>query len=183
MRTPARAGRYTSFWRLATADGRRFGHRLWCSVHCEEEEQPVVEPVAEDDEAKVESGDDEEAESMLADIERSFAKVGQSVQLQDNNVDDEEEQAEEEGEEEEQDEEVEEVEEEQVEEVEEEQEKQEEVKEEEEESQQQAAPLLFASQARQLQNMGFADGNRNATLLQKHSGDVLAAVQELLADH
>merc|ERR1712000_576326 len=134
-------------WRLATADGRRFGHRLWCSVHCEEEEQPVVEPVAEDDEAKVESGDDEEAESMLADIERSFAKVGQSVQLQDNNVDDEEEQAEEEGEEEEQD----------------------EVKEEEEESQQQAAPLLFASQARQLQNMGFADGNRNATLLQKHS--------------
>merc|ERR1712000_482773 len=166
-------------WRLATADGRRFGHRLWCSVHCEEEEQPVVEPVAEDDEAKVESGDDEEAESMLADIERSFAKVGQSVQLQDNNVDDEEE-----GEEEEQDEEESE-EEEEVEEVEEEveEEKQEQVKEEEEESQQQAAPLLFASQARQLQNMGFADGNRNATLLQKHSGDVLAAVQELLADH
>merc|ERR1712169_50592 len=98
---------------------------------------------------------------MLADIERSFAKVGQSVQLQDNNVDDEEEQVEEEVEE----------------------EKQEQVKEEEEESQQQAAPLLFASQARQLQNMGFADGNRNATLLQKHSGDVLAAVQELLADH
>merc|ERR1712000_363995 len=121
-------------WRLATADGRRFGHRLWCSVHCEEEEQPVVEPVAEDDEAKVESGDDEEAESMLADIERSFAKVGQSVQLQDNNVDDEEEQAEEEGEEEE---EVEEVEEEV------EEEKQEQVKEEEEESQQQAAPLLL----------------------------------------
>merc|ERR1712000_173366 len=137
-------------WRLATADGRRFGHRLWCSVHCEE------------------------AESMLADIERSFAKVGQSVQLQDNNVDDEEEQDEEESEEEE---EVEEVEEEV------EEEKQEQVKEEEEESQQQAAPLLFASQARQLQNMGFADGNRNATLLQKHSGDVLAAVQELLADH
>merc|ERR1712000_420093 len=159
-------------WRLATADGRRFGHRLWCSVHCEEEEQPVVEPVAEDDEAKVESGDDEEAESMLADIERSFAKVGQSVQLQDNNVDDEEEQAEEEGEEEEQDEEESE-----------EEEEVEQVKEEEEESQQQAAPLLFASQARQLQNMGFADGNRNATLLQKHSGDVLAAVQELLADH
>merc|ERR1712000_233370 len=134
-------------WRLATADGRRFGHRLWCSVHCEEEEQPVVEPVAEDDEAKVESGDDEEAESMLADIERSFAKVGQSVQLQDNNVDDEEEQAEEEGEEEEQDEE----------------------ESEEEEEVEEAAPLLFASQARQLQNMGFADGNRNATLLQKHS--------------
>merc|ERR1712000_201252 len=176
-------------WRLATADGRRFGHRLWCSVHCEEEEQPVVEPVAEDDEAKVESGDDEEAESMLADIERSFAKVGQSVQLQDNNVD-EEEQAEEEGEEEEQDEEEEvEAEEEVEEQVEDEQveeqveeEKQEQPKEE-EESQQQAAPLLFASQARQLQNMGFADGDRNATLLQKHSGDVLAAVQELLADH
>merc|ERR1712000_208275 len=146
-------------WRLATADGRRFGHRLWCSVHCEE------------------------AESMLADIERSFAKVGQSVQLQDNNVD-EEEQAEEEGDEEEEveaEEEVEEqVEDEQVEEQVEE-EKQEQPKEEEES--QQPAPLLFASQARQLQNMGFADGDRNATLLQKHSGDVLAAVQELLADH
>jgi next-to-BRCA1 protein 1 len=59
LRTPAREGRSTSYWRLTTKDGIKFGHRLWCDVevrHLEavaekkvDEEQPVA-PVA--DEAK-----------------------------------------------------------------------------------------------------------------------------------
>lgn len=33
LRTPARAGKVISYWRLATSDGFKFGHRLWCDVN------------------------------------------------------------------------------------------------------------------------------------------------------
>ncbi|KAF2155829.1 hypothetical protein K461DRAFT_251869 [Myriangium duriaei CBS 260.36] len=33
MRAPARDGRAISYWRLKTADGTPFGHRLWCDVN------------------------------------------------------------------------------------------------------------------------------------------------------
>lgn len=32
LRTPAREGRFISYWRLTTVDGHKFGHRLWCDV-------------------------------------------------------------------------------------------------------------------------------------------------------
>ncbi|KAH6641675.1 hypothetical protein F5144DRAFT_564552 [Chaetomium tenue] len=32
LRTPSRAGRMVSNWRLSTQDGDRFGHRLWCDI-------------------------------------------------------------------------------------------------------------------------------------------------------
>ena len=32
LRTPARAGKIISYWRLTTKDGMKFGHRLWCQV-------------------------------------------------------------------------------------------------------------------------------------------------------
>ncbi|KAH6610851.1 hypothetical protein Trco_000871 [Trichoderma cornu-damae] len=32
LRTPARAGQIISYWRLTTAQGFKFGHRLWCDV-------------------------------------------------------------------------------------------------------------------------------------------------------
>ena len=32
LRTPQRAGRVVSNWRLTTVDGHKFGHRLWCDV-------------------------------------------------------------------------------------------------------------------------------------------------------
>jgi hypothetical protein len=175
MRTPTRAGRYTSFWRLATPDGRRFGHRLWCSVHCEDVVAPQPAAAAADD-AVAQNNDDvggeqeAEAEAMLADIERSFAKVGQSVAVVEDAPEQEEEQ-----------EQV--VEEPVVENNDDDDEEEVEASEEAPEDQAKAAPLLFASQARQLQNMGFADHERNAALLEAHSGDVLAAVQDLLADH
>ncbi|CAM1500967.1 Fc.00g101290.m01.CDS01 [Cosmosporella sp. VM-42] len=33
LRTPARAGKIISYWRLTTQDGFKFGHRLWCDVN------------------------------------------------------------------------------------------------------------------------------------------------------
>ena len=33
LRTPARAGKFISYWRLTTPDGYRFGDRLWCEVN------------------------------------------------------------------------------------------------------------------------------------------------------
>jgi len=32
LRTPARAGKIISYWRLTTPDGYKFGHRIWCDV-------------------------------------------------------------------------------------------------------------------------------------------------------
>jgi next-to-BRCA1 protein 1 len=52
LRTPHRAGRFVSNWRVTTKDGMKFGHRLWCDVQVEEPkpvkaEPEVVEKVAE----------------------------------------------------------------------------------------------------------------------------------------
>ncbi|KAK5987535.1 ZZ-type zinc finger-containing protein P35G2.11c [Cladobotryum mycophilum] len=33
LRTPLRSGKIISYWRLTTADGHKFGHRLWCEVN------------------------------------------------------------------------------------------------------------------------------------------------------
>lgn len=43
LRTPARAGKVISYWRLTTKDGHKFGHRLWCDVN--------VRPSGNDDES------------------------------------------------------------------------------------------------------------------------------------
>ncbi|KAJ6440512.1 ZZ type zinc finger domain-containing protein [Purpureocillium lavendulum] len=57
LRTPARAGKVISYWRLTTPDGFKFGHRLWCEVNVRPEASdatkaatPVVKK-EEDDEA------------------------------------------------------------------------------------------------------------------------------------
>jgi len=51
LRTPLRSGRIVSNWRLTTADGAKFGHRLWCDVVVERPKvnlpPAVVEPVKE----------------------------------------------------------------------------------------------------------------------------------------
>ncbi|KAG0651986.1 ZZ-type zinc finger-containing [Hyphodiscus hymeniophilus] len=51
MRTPNRAGKFISYWRLTGPDGNKFGHRLWCDVSVnaptvkgEVKEDPVAEP-------------------------------------------------------------------------------------------------------------------------------------------
>lgn len=47
LRTPVRAGKIVSYWRLATPDGIKFGHRLWCDVNVRLM-KPVEEPQAEE---------------------------------------------------------------------------------------------------------------------------------------
>jgi len=44
MTAPLKPGRYTSFWRLATIDGTRFGQRVWLDITVEspEPQQPAV---------------------------------------------------------------------------------------------------------------------------------------------
>ncbi|KAG7399314.1 hypothetical protein PHYBOEH_009116 [Phytophthora boehmeriae] len=39
MVAPAKPGRYTGYWRLSTADGNRFGQRLWVDINVMEAEQ------------------------------------------------------------------------------------------------------------------------------------------------
>ncbi|RLN26948.1 hypothetical protein BBJ28_00002485 [Nothophytophthora sp. Chile5] len=45
MVAPAKAGRYTGYWRLSTADGNRFGQRLWVDIN-------VMEPEASAESSK-----------------------------------------------------------------------------------------------------------------------------------
>ena len=51
LRTPARPGKIVSYWRLATPDGLKFGHRLWCDVNVRLM-KPVEEPKTEDTKAE-----------------------------------------------------------------------------------------------------------------------------------
>lgn len=49
MRTPSKAGKVISYWRLTGPDGYKFGHRLWCDVAVEGAAPVVEEDVAEKD--------------------------------------------------------------------------------------------------------------------------------------
>ncbi|KAK3296827.1 uncharacterized protein B0H64DRAFT_372263 [Chaetomium fimeti] len=44
LRTPSRAGRIVSNWRLTTKEGDRFGHRLWCDVVVEKPKVLLPQP-------------------------------------------------------------------------------------------------------------------------------------------
>ena len=46
LKTPKRLGKSISYWRLKTADGIPFGHKLWCDID-------VIETVQEKPEGKV----------------------------------------------------------------------------------------------------------------------------------
>ncbi|KAK4229637.1 next to BRCA1 gene 1 protein [Podospora fimiseda] len=58
LRTPLRSGRLVSNWRLTTADGNKFGHRLWCDIVVDRPKvvlpPAVVEPVKEKEVVKSE---------------------------------------------------------------------------------------------------------------------------------
>ncbi|KAJ8114902.1 hypothetical protein OPT61_g3318 [Boeremia exigua] len=47
MRAPQREGTVISYWRLKTADGIPFGHRLWCDIQTVAVPTPVAAPVPE----------------------------------------------------------------------------------------------------------------------------------------
>jgi next-to-BRCA1 protein 1 len=38
---PEKAGRYTSYFRMATGDNKRFGHKVWCDIQVLEKPEPV----------------------------------------------------------------------------------------------------------------------------------------------
>lgn len=40
LKAPVREGKSISYWRLKSADGTPFGHRLWCDIEVRKEEQP-----------------------------------------------------------------------------------------------------------------------------------------------
>ncbi|KAL9000587.1 MAG: hypothetical protein Q9169_000880 [Polycauliona sp. 2 TL-2023] len=46
MRTPEREGKAISYWRLKTADGFPFGHKLWCDVVVQQGQNEEIKPAA-----------------------------------------------------------------------------------------------------------------------------------------
>jgi len=156
MIAPDRTGRYASFWRLTTPSGQRFGHRVWVNIHVDDEQNvDAVAPVAP---VAAAAPAVEVVKVADAEDEAMLTHIERSFHKLE------------------------------------------------------AAPApvvaaaaaaptpivaavaepavvvapavdMFASQSRQLANMGFADAARNRGVLERHNGDVLAAVQELLADH
>lgn len=48
LRTPPRAGKTVSYWRLTTQDGYRFGHHVWCAVSVRNLESESSEPTVEE---------------------------------------------------------------------------------------------------------------------------------------
>ena len=161
MTAPAAPGRYTSFWRFVTPDGAaRFGHRVWCSVHVALDGPDCVadEPLVAAAPAAVASAAPVGAAAAAAVAAVAAAHDDEMLSHIERSFH--------------------------------------KVNEatqaidkacqaaaaDKAAADKAAATLLFSSQQRQLANMGFVDAERNAALLMRHSGDVLAAVQSLLAD-
>lgn len=64
MKTPQREGKSISYWRLKTADGIPFGHKLWCDIDiCTPEATPVVDLEEKDVKSPVENPKVEAAKS------------------------------------------------------------------------------------------------------------------------
>ena len=47
MRTPLRAGKAISYWRLKAVDGLPFGHKLWCDIVVKQDVSSEIQPAAE----------------------------------------------------------------------------------------------------------------------------------------
>ncbi|KAF7563188.1 hypothetical protein G7046_g896 [Stylonectria norvegica] len=80
LRTPARAGKLISYWRLTAPDGLKFGHRLWCEVNVrmvKSDPKPVASPVeqvaVEEPKAEIEEEVEEEIKEEAKDSETSVA--------------------------------------------------------------------------------------------------------------
>lgn len=71
LRTPAREGKFISYWRLTTVDGHKFGHRLWCDVSVQAPK--AVEESTKDVPAVVEK--EEQAEPVPQTSQMIFPKL------------------------------------------------------------------------------------------------------------
>ncbi|KAK0720743.1 hypothetical protein B0H67DRAFT_483741 [Lasiosphaeris hirsuta] len=84
LRTPKRSGRLVSNWRLATSDGIKFGHRLWCDIVVEKPKptdalKQVIEAVPE---VKAEEVDEKEVEVMDVEFEETKTEEPEPQQSQ-----------------------------------------------------------------------------------------------------
>ncbi|XWW95859.1 hypothetical protein V2A60_003827 [Cordyceps javanica] len=66
LRTPARAGKFISYWRLCTEDGYRFGERLWCEVQVRSVKAAPPAPVFEEEEQEQEQEPEKVDESQAS---------------------------------------------------------------------------------------------------------------------
>ncbi|KAJ6783965.1 hypothetical protein PWT90_05664 [Aphanocladium album] len=66
LRTPARAGKFISYWRLCTEDGYRFGERLWCEVQARSVKASPPAPVFDDEEEEQEQESEKVDESQAS---------------------------------------------------------------------------------------------------------------------
>jgi next-to-BRCA1 protein 1 len=76
LRTPLRAGRIVSNWRLTTPDGLKFGHRLWCDVKVE---HPKVLPPTFTESVKEEREVTAKTEPEVATKEKSEPQHSQMI--------------------------------------------------------------------------------------------------------
>ncbi|EGX95880.1 ZZ type zinc finger domain protein [Cordyceps militaris CM01] len=65
LRTPTRAGKFISYWRLCTDEGYRFGERLWCEVQARSVKAAPPTPVLEEEETAPEQADESQASSTM----------------------------------------------------------------------------------------------------------------------
>jgi next to BRCA1 gene 1 protein len=72
LRTPAKEGRSTSYWRLTTKDGLKFGHRLWCDVEVRQAAPAAEEKV---EEKQIEIAAAEEVQSEKASIKSEGSQM------------------------------------------------------------------------------------------------------------
>ena len=107
LRSPARAGRAISYWRLKTADGMPFGHKLWCDINIINDttkpvEAPAVVPVEapvehEASATEAEKSQDssqmifpklekESPESSITDIKQEVASVAPSATFEEQDM-------------------------------------------------------------------------------------------------
>ncbi len=77
LRTPARAGKFISYWRLCTEDGYRFGERLWCEVQARSVKAAPPTPVLEEEDEQEEEQEQEpeEADESQASSTMIFPKL------------------------------------------------------------------------------------------------------------
>lgn len=80
MEAPTSPGRYSSHWRLATADGRKFGHRIWVEINVDDkpQEQPKVEALKPQ---PVASSAEKYASALASLNELGFCEKEKNIQL------------------------------------------------------------------------------------------------------
>lgn len=71
LRTPSRAGRVVSNWRLTTKDGQRFGHRLWCDVVvAQAKDEPAAELLVRKPQEMATTGNKSVSEMIFPKLEK-----------------------------------------------------------------------------------------------------------------